>query len=49
MYKPAGVPQTQVLPAKSIPQKTFEEVGKTAASTRKKRQSKARGNNPFGV
>ena len=35
MYKDAGVPQTQILPSKVIPEKTFVEVGKAVAAERK--------------
>ena len=48
MYKDAGVPQTQILPSKVIPEKTFVEVGKAVAAERKKRQTKAKKNDPFG-
>ena len=49
MYKPTGLPQTQILPTKPIPQRIFEEVGKVVASARKKRQAKVKDSNPFGV
>ncbi len=49
MYKATGIPQTQVLPAKSIPQKAFEEVGKAQTAVKRKRQAKAKNDNPFGL
>ena len=50
MYKAAGVPQTQSLPAKVIAQKAFDNAGKEVATARTKRQAKARAANanPFG-
>jgi len=50
MYRAAGVPQTQTLPTKVIPQKAFEDAGKVVATARAKRQAKvkAANANPFG-
>lgn len=48
MYKPAGVPQTQVPPSKTIPQSAFEKAGKQKAAANAKRRRVARSQDPWG-
>ena len=50
-FKAAGVPQTQTIPNKIIPQSAFEAVAKKTATTKAKKATKARTarrNDPFG-
>ena len=49
MYKAAGVPQTQVLPTKVISQDALDKAGSAVATERKKRQTQAKKNDPFGL
>ncbi len=50
-FKGAGVPQTQTVPSKAIPQSAFEAVAGKVAGRKSKQATKrraARRNDPFG-